>query len=122
MRDDGGPIRFRHALVRGAVGVVEIQLSMGVIACVASLVSARGRRLGDLFAGTLVIRERVPVQGTRMMTPPPPWLTGQLAGTDLSAVPEGLWLAVRQYLSRIHQLDPQVSWSMGNSSCFFTAL
>lgn len=48
LRDDGGPIRFRHALVRGAVGAVEIQLSMGVIACIASLVSARGRRLGDV--------------------------------------------------------------------------
>ncbi len=29
VRDDGGPIRFRHALVRGAVGVVEMQLLFG---------------------------------------------------------------------------------------------
>ena len=34
----GGPIRFRHALVRGAVGVVEILMTLGVIACIASLV------------------------------------------------------------------------------------
>ncbi|MBW5426120.1 RDD family protein, partial [Streptomyces sp. BG9H] len=31
VRDDGGPIRFRHALVRGAVGVVEILLTFGVV-------------------------------------------------------------------------------------------
>ena len=60
VRDDGGPIRFRHALVRGAIGVVEILMTFGVVACIASLVSARGRRLGDVFAGTLVVRERVP--------------------------------------------------------------
>lgn len=56
VRDDGGPIRFRHALVRGAIGVVEILMTFGTIASIASLVSARGRRLGDVFAGTLVVR------------------------------------------------------------------
>ncbi|MFJ5220610.1 RDD family protein [Streptomyces sp. NPDC088354] len=113
VRDDGGPIRFRHALVRGAVGVVEIQAFLGVIACVASLVSARGRRVGDVFAGTLVVRERIPVlRAPQAMPPAPPWLADRVAGADLSAVPEGLWLAVRQYLARMHQLDPQVGWSM----------
>ncbi|MEU6194450.1 RDD family protein [Streptomyces sp. NPDC047061] len=112
VRDDGGPIRFRHALVRGALGVVEILATFGVVACIASLVSARGRRLGDVFAGTLVVRERVPVGQTRFVPPPPPWLAGRFAGLDLSAVPDGLWLAVRQYLTRMQQLDPQVSWTM----------
>ncbi|WP_069768500.1 RDD family protein [Streptomyces sp. LUP30] len=112
VRDDGGPIRFRHALVRGAVGVVEILLTFGVVACIASLVSARGRRLGDVFAGTLVVRERVPVARSGFVPPPPPWLAGRFQGLDLSAVPDGLWLAVRQYLGRMNQLDPQVGWAM----------
>ncbi|QTI45791.1 hypothetical protein JYK04_03598 [Streptomyces nojiriensis] len=112
VRDDGGPIRFRHALVRGALGVVELILTFGSIACIASLASARGRRLGDVFAGTLVVRERVP--GTRVMPvpPPPPWLAGRFTGLDLSAVPDGLWLAIRQYLTRMNQLDPQVGAAM----------
>jgi uncharacterized RDD family membrane protein YckC len=114
VRDDGGPIRFRHALVRGAVGVFEIQMSFAVIACIASLVSARGRRLGDVFAGTLVVRERIPAQRAwAALPPPPPWLSGPLTGADLSGVPDGLWLAVRQYLARVRQLDPQVGWAMG---------
>ncbi|MER6559123.1 RDD family protein [Streptomyces sp. NPDC001027] len=112
VRDDGGPIRFRHALVRGAIGVVEILLTLGVVACVASLVSARGRRLGDVFAGTLVVRERVPAARSGFVEPPPPWLAGRFQGLDLSAVPDGLWLAVRQYLGRMGQLDPQVGWAM----------
>ncbi|MGW3359939.1 RDD family protein [Streptomyces bungoensis] len=112
VRDDGGPIRFRHALVRGAIGVVEILMTFGVVACIASLVSARGRRLGDVFAGTLVVRERVPAARTGLVPPPPPQLAGQFASLDLSAVPDPLWLAVRQYLTRMQQLDPRVSWDM----------
>ncbi|WP_432118441.1 RDD family protein [Streptomyces sp. bgisy032] len=112
VRDDGGPIRFRHALVRGLIGVIEILMTFGIVACTASFVSARGRRLGDVFAGTLVVRERIPVTRTGFVPPPPPWLAGRFSELDLSAVPDGLWLAVRQYLTRMQQLDPQVGWSM----------
>ncbi|WP_432184790.1 RDD family protein [Streptomyces tendae] len=112
VRDDGGPIRFRHALVRGLIGVIEILMTFGVIACIASLVSARGRRLGDVFAGTLVVRERVPFSSAGFIPPPPPWLAGRFSGLDLSAVPDDLWLAVRQYLARSGQLDPRVGWAM----------
>ncbi|MFF5924314.1 RDD family protein [Streptomyces flavochromogenes] len=108
VRDDGGPIRFRHALVRGAMGVVEILMTFGVVACVASLVSERGRRLGDVFAGTLVVRERIPAARVLAVPPPPPWLVGRFAGLDLSAVPEPLWLEIRQYLTRARELDPVV--------------
>ncbi|MFI9393868.1 RDD family protein [Streptomyces bauhiniae] len=114
VRDDGGPVRFRHALVRGGVGMIEILMTFGVMACIASLVSERGRRLGDVFAGTLVVRERIPVGRAGVAPPPPPGLAGRFAELDLSAVPDGLWLAVRQYLTRMHQLQPQVSWSMAS--------
>ncbi|MFK8847001.1 RDD family protein [Streptomyces sp. Ac-502] len=114
VREDGGPVRFRHALVRGALGAVEIVLTMGVVACIASLVSARGRRLGDVFAGTVVVRERIPTpRGMPVLPPPPPWLAAELGALDLSRVPDSWWLTVRQYLSRIRQLDPQVGGAMG---------
>ncbi|MFE3519720.1 RDD family protein [Streptomyces sp. NPDC059166] len=115
VRDDGGPIRFRHALVRGAMGMVEILGTFGVVGCIASLVSARGRRLGDVFAGTLVVRERMPATRTSAAPPPPPpWLTGRFTQLDLSGVPDGLWLAVRQYLTRMNQLDTSVGAAMAD--------
>ncbi|MFE9389957.1 RDD family protein [Streptomyces sp. NPDC006784] len=112
VRDDGGPIRFRHALVRGAVGVVEMQLLFGVVACTASLVSERGRRLGDVFAGTLVVRERSPRLRQTAVPPPPQWCAAEFAELDLSHVPDALWLAIRQFLLRAEQLDPAVRHSM----------
>ncbi|MDT0461248.1 RDD family protein, partial [Streptomyces sp. DSM 41527] len=109
VREDGGPIRFRHALVRGGMGAIEIVMTMGVVAAVASLLSARGRRVGDVFAGTLVIRERMPVAEAGTALPPPPsWLVAELGALDLSRVPDGWWLTVRQYLTRMEQLDPEV--------------
>lgn len=112
VRDDGGPIRFRHALVRGGMGMIEILLTFGTVACIASLVSERGRRVGDVFGGTLVVRERVPGMRGGYVPPPPPWLAGRFSALDLSAVPDELWLAVRQYLTRMSQLDPQVGAAM----------
>ena len=41
LRDDGGPTTFRHALVRGLVGYVEIYLLLGVPAVIASMVHPR---------------------------------------------------------------------------------
>lgn len=112
VRDDGGPIRFRHALVRGVIGVLEILVTVGSVALLASLISARGRRLGDVFAGTLVVRERIPAGRSALLPPPPPELAGQFAGLDLSRVPDGLWLAVRQLLLRMPRMDPAVASSM----------
>src|SRR5579862_2842350 len=67
--DDGGPVRFRQALVRGLAGVVECWGVLGVPAVITSMLSARGKRLGDIFAGTFVLRERAPRQSVRSYAP-----------------------------------------------------
>ncbi|MEV0536413.1 RDD family protein [Kitasatospora sp. NPDC050463] len=118
VRSDGGPVRFRHSLVRGLVGFFEIIVLSGVPAAICSAVSSDGKRLGDVFAGTLVVRERVPGAGGAANALPPvhPQLLrtigGELVALDLSAVPEPLWLAIRQLLGRIGQLDPAVAHQM----------
>lgn len=113
VREDGGPVRFRHAFVRGLLAVVEIWISVGSIALITSLASAQGKRLGDFLAGTLVVRERVPVTG-QAVTPMPPQLAGWASGLDLSGVPDDLALAARQFLSRAAELSPAAREDMGS--------
>jgi uncharacterized RDD family membrane protein YckC len=105
VRDDGGPIVFRHALVRGLVGVVELPFLSGVPAVVASVSNARGKRLGDFAAGTYVVREQT---GLKLSPPPPPppYLRAWATGADLAPLPDGLALAIRQFLIRRASLTP----------------
>ena len=105
VRDDAGPIGVRHAFTRALVGVVEIWLLFAIPALVSGLVSAKGKRLGDYAAGTYVVRERV-----RMTIPPPPAmppaLAGWAVGADIARLPDGLAMAVRQFLGRAAGLSP----------------
>jgi uncharacterized RDD family membrane protein YckC len=113
VREDGGPIRFRHALVRGLLGVVEFWIMFGSVALITSLASARGKRVGDFLAGTVVVRERMPAQGAPVAAMPPP-LAGWATTLDLGRVPDDLALAARQFLGRFQDLAPEVRESMGS--------
>jgi uncharacterized RDD family membrane protein YckC len=104
--DDGGPERFRQALFRALASVVEIWMFFGGPAVICSLLSSKGKRIGDVFAGTVVISER----GPKLEPPPamPPSLAWWAASLTLSGLrPETANLA-RQFLSRATQLHPQV--------------
>ncbi|GAA3830429.1 hypothetical protein GCM10022226_59100 [Sphaerisporangium flaviroseum] len=109
--DDGGPERFRQALFRGLSGVLEFWMFLGAPALISSLISPQGKRLGDIFSGTIVISERVPRQGPPLQMPAP--LAGWATTLELSRLPEDLAATARQYLTRWHQLSPQVQYDMG---------
>jgi hypothetical protein len=104
--DDGGPERFRQALFRALAGVVEIWLFTGGPAVICSMVSAKGKRIGDVFAGTVVITERAP----RLAPSPvmPPTLAWWASSLQLSALGADQAELARQFLSRAPQLDPQM--------------
>lgn len=104
VRDDAGPITFHHALVRALIGFVEIYLTSGMLAFFSMLVNHQGKRIGDLAAGTYVIRDRV---GLRLPQPPPmpPQLASWARSADIATLPTGLALAVRQYIARLPTLD-----------------
>ncbi|QXV59637.1 RDD family protein [Amycolatopsis sp. TNS106] len=115
VRTDGGPVRFRHALVRGLAGffVDFWALGMlGVVAVVTSLLSPNGRRVGDYLAGTLVIRERMPASRTPYVGMPPQ-LAYWASQLDLTRLSNDLALAVRQYLSRTSELRPEAVEALG---------
>ena len=108
VRDDGGPIRFRHALARGLAGFfVDFYTTIGVGAVVSSLLSERGKRIGDLLAGTVVVRERAPSSGGPLPAVPPQ-LAAWATGLELTRLPDDLALTARTFLTRSYEMAPHV--------------
>ena len=75
--DDGGPERFRQALFRALASVVEIWMLLGSPAVICSMLSPKAKRIGDIFAGTVVISERGPKLGPPPTMPPSSGLVGR---------------------------------------------
>lgn len=112
VRDDGGPIRFRHAVVRALVGVLELWLTIGSVALITSLAHPKGKRLGDVVAGTYAVR----VRGGQRVLPPvvmPPELARWAHSADIRRLPDGLALSARQLLGRATTLHPQSRVRLG---------
>ena len=98
VRDDGGAISFHHAFVRALIGVVEIYATSGAVAFLTAMIHPRGKRLGDIAAGTYVIRVRVPLRPPAPIQMPP-GLAVWASRADVATIPVGLSLAVRRFLS-----------------------
>ncbi|MEV0805220.1 RDD family protein [Micromonospora sp. NPDC050200] len=102
---DGGPVGLRQSLSRALVGVavewpgLVLPLLSWVAGVAVMLTDRRGRRLGDLVAGTMVVHTRTtePWLPAPMIIPP---LTGWAVTLDLTRLDDPLALAVRQYLTR----------------------
>src|ERR1700753_1358973 len=104
--ETGGPERFRQALFRALAGSVEIWMLAGSPAVICSMLSPKGKRIGDIFAGTMVVSER----GPRLGPPPmmPPSLAWWASSLQLSGLDAGQAEVARQYLSRAPQLEPRL--------------
>ena len=112
--DDGGPERFRQALVRGLAAVVEIWLLLGCPALICSLLSERGKRLGDVFAGTFVIQRRLPAgQSAATLPAVSPELALWGAGLEMSGLTDQTAETARRYLARLPELTPAAQAELG---------
>nr|BFE65273.1 RDD family protein [Dactylosporangium thailandense] len=120
VRDDGGPVRFRHALARALVGmavewpgllfpVVSWLGSLGVL-----MLNPSGKRIGDLVAGTIVIHERTPAGWGWVPAMPPP-LVRWAALLDLTGLDDSLALAVRHFLARNREIAEPARTALGQA-------
>ncbi|MBW3668860.1 MAG: RDD family protein [Actinobacteria bacterium] len=102
VRVGGGPVTFTASAIRNLLRVVDALPGAYAVGMIAILVSSRNQRLGDMAAGTLVIRERTGDQ----VKPVPPWLRAELRDEpsdeartwDVSAVTADEMVAVRRFL------------------------
>lgn len=114
VRDDGGAVTVRQCLIRALVGVLELWATFGSVALITSIVHPRGKRLGDVLAGTYAVRVRGKTT-QRAAVPMPPHLVAWAATADIARLPDGLALAVRQFLVRAPGLHPASRATLGTT-------
>lgn len=112
VRTDGGPVQFRHALIRSLTGLLEIYMTAGGLAAIVGLFSARSQRLGDHLAGTYSRQERIRRPGSRAR-PVPPELATWAAGADVARLPDRLAWRVARFLDNLEHLSPASRHTLG---------
>jgi uncharacterized RDD family membrane protein YckC len=105
LRLDGRVVDFRTSAVRNVLRLIDGALTLYIAGSIAILATERNQRLGDLAAGTVVIRERrsaaAAAQHRQNLFMPP----ASLASWDVSAVTFEEIAAVRGFLDRRHTLE-----------------
>ena len=102
---EGAPIRFRHAAIRGFFAIVEFLL-LPALAVLAALLSRRHQRVGDMVAGTIVLRERSALLAPTAYTfTAPPGYESYVASIDVGGLGDDAYAVIRSFLLRVRDLD-----------------
>jgi uncharacterized RDD family membrane protein YckC len=102
---EGAPERFRHAAIRAMIGLVEIYALLGIPAVISIITSRRDQRLGDLVAGTIVLRERAGRRAAPPVVFGVPWnWESYVQGLDVSTITDEQYGVVRAVLLRAGEL------------------
>jgi uncharacterized RDD family membrane protein YckC len=103
---EGAPVRVRESVIRAALGLIDLWGTSGAVAIITVLATARNQRLGDLVAGTLVLRERTGARTPSAVTFGVPYgWEGYAASLDVSGLTDADYQAVRSFLLRAPSLD-----------------
>lgn len=114
---EGAPITFRHAMLRMMGGIVDRLLPPGGVTGTLFVLGTRRRqRIGDLLAGTIVIRDP-----ERLQLPPALWFPvpngyEQYAATiDPTAMTVDQYTVIRAFLVRVKQLTPDARFAVADT-------
>ena len=112
VRIDGSPVTFFTSAIRNVLRLVDI-LPFGYLVGIAVILVTRlNQRLGDVAAGTLVVRERTQQPAPqRMRTAPAPPLTPADAW-DVTGVPADELVAVRSFPARRLELTHEARYRL----------
>ena len=103
--DVGGPVGFVTSLIRTAVRLVDFLPVAYGIGLVSAMASSKSQRLGDMAAGSLVVRtpsKRFAESSATLKLPPP-----ATTAWDVSAVTRDHVAVIRQFAQRRDQLPPE---------------
>jgi uncharacterized RDD family membrane protein YckC len=115
VRLGGEPVGFLASAVRNLLRLVDGLPGIYAVGAASVLLSRHNQRLGDLAAGTLVVRER------RAPLPAPPSAAGsdfavadRYAAWDVSGITSFELVTIRRFLERRAQLDPAARGRLGH--------
>jgi uncharacterized RDD family membrane protein YckC len=100
VRVDGSPVTFFTSAIRNVLRLVDILPGMYLVGIVTIVVTRRNQRLGDVAAGTLVVRERTEQRSLRELRMTQPQPVPAAYAWDVTAVTSDELVAVRAFLSR----------------------
>jgi uncharacterized RDD family membrane protein YckC len=89
VRESGAPVTFSTSAVRNVLRLVDILPGTYLVGMTSIVVTRRNQRLGDLAAGTLVVRESKKLPPEVRISPSvqvPAWDTSAIAPQELDAV------------------------------------
>ncbi|HWL90151.1 MAG TPA: RDD family protein [Actinomycetota bacterium] len=101
VRTDGQPAGGAAIMVRNLIRIVDVFL-FPFLAVISMLVTARAQRLGDLAAGTMVVREARLVAPETIASPG----ASDLPAVDATGLSEREYDMIRSFLARRSSLDP----------------
>lgn len=104
VRDDGGPITLRHAFVRTLIGLGELWATVGAGAIIAAWTNRRGKRIGDIFAGTYAVSEASGVTRRPLLLAPE--LADWAGGANVGELDGVTTVAARRFLQSATKMDP----------------
>jgi uncharacterized RDD family membrane protein YckC len=107
IRTDGQPAGGAAIMVRNLIRILDVFL-LPFLAVISMIVTARAQRLGDLAAGTLVVRE------ARFTAPRSvvPASRPDLPAVDATGLSERDYDVIRSFLARRGTLDPTARWRL----------
>lgn len=111
---EGAPIRLRHAMLRMMGGLVDRFLPpFGVTGMLFVLGTSRHQRVGDLLAGTIVIRDpdRTPLP-MAVWFPVPPGCEAFAATIDPTAMTDEQYTVIRSFLMRNRELSADARYTL----------
>jgi uncharacterized RDD family membrane protein YckC len=102
VKDDGRPVTFTISAVRNVLRIIDGPGTAYAAGTIAILATKHNQRLGDLAAGTLVVRERgaAAPSASRPRTEP-----GEADQWDVTGIGADELAMVRQFLGRRHEID-----------------
>jgi uncharacterized RDD family membrane protein YckC len=110
VRVDGSPVTFFTSAIRNVLRLVDIVPGMYLVGIVTILVTRQNQRLGDVAAGTLVVRERTQQPSLRQLPVQQP--VPSTNAWDVTGVSADELAAVRSFLARRYELTNEARYRL----------